>query len=108
MLRRCAAWGFGVLIVVAFLNSVALAAYATAIGGASVYQEDGRYYVNSHGRFTEVSAGQASWVRAHKRAVFVTYVLAILVGGPLLLYAVRDRTPGRPAEPGAAPHPAGT
>jgi hypothetical protein len=107
MLRRCAAWGFGVLIVVAFLNSIALAVYATAIGGASVYQENGRYFVNSYGRFTEVSEGQASWVRAHKRAVFVTHALAILVGGPLLMYAVRDRTPGRPAEPAAAPERGG-
>jgi hypothetical protein len=57
--------------------------------------------VNSHGRFTEVSEGQASWVRAHKRAVFVTHALAILVGGPLLMYAVWDRTPRRPAAPGA-------
>jgi hypothetical protein len=106
MLRRCAAWGFGVLIVVAFLNSIAFVVYATAIGGASVYQENGRYYVNSHGRFTEISEGQASWVRAHERAVLVTGALAILVGGPLLMYAVRDRTPGRPAEPGPAPDPA--
>ena len=108
MFRRCAAWAFGVLIVVALLNSIALVVYATAIGGASVYQENGRYFVNSHGRYTEVSAGQASWVRAHQRAVLVTHALAILVGGPLLVYAVRDRTPGTPAGPGAAPDPAGT
>ena len=95
MLRRCAAWGFGVLMAVAFLNSVAFVVYATAIGGAAVYEDGGRYYVNSHGRYTEVSEAQAGWVRGHERAVFVTAALAVLVGGPLLAHAVRAvlRTP---------------
>lgn len=93
MLRRCAAWGFGVLIALAFLNSVAFVVHATTIGGASVYREDGRLYVNSHGRYTEVTESQAARVQLHKRAVLVTFAIAILVGGPLLGYAVRDRQP---------------
>jgi hypothetical protein len=76
--REFAKW-FGTFAVVNFL---AFWVVAVAIGGDALNGkvENGRYYLMSHGRYTERSFAVWTYSRWHAISVFVTWPLAILVG----------------------------
>lgn len=71
-----------IVFVVAVVNFVAFRIGAAALGGDAVNGkiEDGRYYVASHGRLTEVSHAAFTYSRIHCYTVFVTHPLAAIFG----------------------------
>jgi hypothetical protein len=103
MFRRWAGWVGGVVLAVALLNFVAFIIHSFAIGnGGVVYQENGRYLMNNHGRIAEITESQASRLRAHERAWQITMAFAVLVVAALAVYQRVGRPRGG-AEPDAAP-----
>ena len=73
----------------AIINFIAFVIGAIIIGGDAVNGkvEGDRYFVASHGKYTEVSYDTWFYSRIHTISVFVTHPLGILVGGGLLGYA---------------------
>ena len=49
----------------------------------------GRFYLASHGKYTEVSRRTWTYSKFHTISVWITHPLAILGGGGLLAYAHR-------------------
>jgi hypothetical protein len=74
----------GILGAVLFfggLANYALYAHASFRHGGSPHSgkaEDGRFYVMSHGRYTEVSEATWQYLQAHERSVWITHPLAAL------------------------------
>jgi hypothetical protein len=127
--RRWAGRLGGVLFVIAIINFLAFSLHTGSLGGSAFtgqrvvgwnsvsaggqqYTEgngpapvraEGRYYVSSHGRYTQVTEQQWRAVRAHEITVYVTHPLCLLVGGALLAYSQRWWGRQRQAAPGAAP-----
>lgn len=97
-MRRWAGRVGGALFALMIVNFLSFVALSLAWGGDTLRGkvEDGRYYLGSRGRFTEVSESRYRLGRAHARSVVLTHVLGILVGGPLMGFAARTATrPGR-------------
>jgi hypothetical protein len=74
--RRFAPWIFAVAIV----NFVTFMAVAMSLGGDACNGtvEDGRYFLSSHGRRTEVSAGVYAYSLCHTTSVFITHIAALI------------------------------
>lgn len=71
-----------IVFVVAVLNFVAFAVAAATLGGDAVNGkvQDGRYYLASHGKLTEVSHAVFTYSRIHCYTLFVTHPLALVFG----------------------------
>jgi hypothetical protein len=95
MSQRRAAITAWVLFTVAVLNFVAFAVHERVIGGSAQNgkREKGRFYLWDRGRYTEVPERRWRAMRAHEVSVMFTHPLAIFVGGPLHMYARRERGP---------------
>lgn len=77
-------------IVVGVANFVAFCISASLLGGDAISGkvDAGRFFVASHGKFTEVSECQFEYSRWHSRSVWVTHPLAMLCA--LGLYGLRS------------------
>jgi len=81
-LRRVVFIAFSAVFIATVINSVVFIAVALYLGGDALSGkiENGRYYLNSHGRYTEVPAQIYQYSNVHARAVAVSMPLAILIG----------------------------
>jgi hypothetical protein len=126
--RRRAGWVGGTLFAIAVVNGVAFGVHTDSLGGSAYggepvvgwrsvsadgqeYTEgngpapdrsEGRYYVSSHGRYTQVTEQQWQAVRLHEFARYVTHALGLVVGGGLIAYSQRWWVSQKQAEPSAA------
>jgi hypothetical protein len=82
-----------IITVIAPLNFLIFAVVASLHGGDAVNgkQEGGKYYVVSHGRYTEVSKTFFEYSRIHVYSVLITIPPA-LIGG--IWYSVRKNREG--------------
>jgi len=66
--------------VVGFLNFLWFVAESQALGGDALngYARDGRWFVGSHGTYTEVTRDAWEWSLAHGRSMLFTHVLGML------------------------------
>jgi len=94
--RRWAGRFGGVLFAVAIANFLAYSVHTRNLGGSadSYKRDEGRYFVSSHGKYTEVTEEQWWAVRAHEIAMYVTHALGLLVGVPLIAYYQGWRSAG--------------
>jgi hypothetical protein len=94
--RRWAGRIGGTLFALAIANFLAYSVHTRNLGGsADSYQRDeGRYFVSSHGKHTEVTEEQWRAVRTHEIAIYITHALGLLVGVPLIAYNQGWRTAG--------------
>jgi hypothetical protein len=106
--RRVAAvhWLGVLLFFGGVLNFVAFWHVSVSIGGNAVSGkvEDGRYFVSSRGRLTEVSEATWRYSYAHKASIWITHPLGAL--GCLLLYWAdreRKKLQGAPVPPDSPP-----
>lgn len=69
-------------IALGVLNFMAFAIIALCLGGDAVNgrSENGRYFLSSHGKNTEVSEAVFNYSRMHVYSVFITHPLAIVSG----------------------------
>ena len=76
-------------MVLAALNFISFVIVASLLGGDALngHVTNGHYFLDSHGRLTEVSAQVFNYSAWHARSIFVTHALAFLTGG--LAYGVR-------------------
>jgi len=76
-----------ILIVVGMLNFASFMIVALILGGDTVNgKSDGqRYYLGSHGRYTEVLRPTFEYSRLHTHSVWITHPL-IFVGGGILAW----------------------
>ena len=95
-MRRVATVVSTCLFALAVVNFISFSAISSRIGGTAMngYSQDGRYFVGSHGAYTEVSAETWERSRLHGRSVGISYVLAIgavviVQGGPVLVRRLR-------------------
>ena len=67
------------LIIVGILNFLVYFFVAASIGGDAINGkiEGGKYYLEHHGRFTEVSRSVFEYSRFHTYSVWVTFPLVI-------------------------------
>jgi hypothetical protein len=79
------------LFFVAWVNFTVFWIVALILGGDAINGkvEDGRYYLGSHGRYTQVSADVYVYSRIHTISIFITHPLGIFGGGGLVAYAAR-------------------
>jgi hypothetical protein len=68
--------------ILAILNLLVFVVVALSIGGfaGSGKTVDGRYYVGSHGVYTEVSLTVFRYSQVHYYGIWITNILALLVG----------------------------
>jgi hypothetical protein len=71
--RRTSGWVWGILGVVLFFGGL-----ANFFSPSRGKVEDGRFYLSSHGRLTEVSEATWQYLRAHERSIWVTHPLVFL------------------------------
>ena len=82
--RRTSGWVWGILGVVLFFGGLAnffIFWHVSVMHGGSPSRgkvEDGRFYLSSHGRLTEVSEATWQYLRAHERSIWVTHPLVFL------------------------------
>jgi hypothetical protein len=97
-------WLGALLFFGAVLNFVVFWHVAVSIGGDAVSGrvEDGKYFVSSHGRLTEVSEATWRYSYAHKTSIWVTHPLGG-VGALLLYLADRERKKAAGPPPEAVP-----
>jgi hypothetical protein len=91
-----------IAIAVGFFNFFWFFAESAALGGDGLngYARGGRYYVASHGSYTEVSEAAWTWSRIHAVSVFITHPLAMAGGAYLLLrFVFPSMMAGRTSEP---------
>ena len=76
-----------ILIVVGMLNFASFMIAALILGGDAVNgKSDGqKYYLGSHGRYTEASQSTFEYSRLHTHSVWITHPL-IFVGGSILMW----------------------
>ena len=81
------------IVVIGLINFAAFGIIASLIGGDAVSGtvEQGRYYLASHGRLTEVTEAVFHYSLAHAISVFVTHPLAIAAIGALQFLDWRER-----------------
>jgi hypothetical protein len=79
------------LIAFAIINFAIFWIVAIRIGGDAVNGkiEDGRYYVGSHGRYTEVSNGVWKYSEIQAKSIWVTHPIGFI--GALIVYKKRRR-----------------
>jgi ABC-type Fe3+ transport system permease subunit len=94
--RRWAGRIGGVLFALAIANFLAYSVHTQNLGGGadSYKPEEGRYFVSSHGKYTEVTEEQWRTVRTHGIATYVTHAIGLLVGVPLIAYNQGWRSAG--------------
>ena len=82
----------GILALAVFLNLVSWAAFCMTQGGDALNGkvENGRYYLGSHSRFTEVSAAKYHFSRW--QTVSNLIILPIAVGGALVCTYLKKGT----------------
>lgn len=82
-----------VIPIIAITNFASFAIIAIASGGDALNgkEEAGRYFVMSHGRYTEVSPTFFRYSRVHASSVILTHSIAIL--GGIWLYSQKKGTP---------------
>lgn len=85
-----------VLFLIAILNFALFWVISFSIGGDAISGKvaDGRYYVASHSKFTEVPKWVWHYSRIHTISVFVTHLLGLFVGGGLFEYSRRKKKAG--------------
>ncbi|WP_342360320.1 hypothetical protein [Terrarubrum flagellatum] len=71
-----------VIVAIAAANFLSFAAISSFIGGDALNgkYEAGHYFLNNHGRLTEVSESVFNYSKWHARSLFLTHPLAILAG----------------------------
>ena len=81
------------LFFLAIINFAAFAVIALSIGGDALNgkQENGHYYVSSHGKLTEVSRSVWLYSAAHSISLFVTHPLGF-AGAGLAAWSNRKRS----------------
>jgi hypothetical protein len=69
-------------VLLALVNFAAFFCIALLIGGDALngHSDAGHYYLNNHGRLTEVSRAVFTYSKWHAISVLVTHPLAILCG----------------------------
>jgi hypothetical protein len=79
------------LCLVGAVNFMVFFVVALCIGGDAINGkvENGRYYLSSHGRLTEVSPRVWQYSRFHTISVWITHPLAIFGGGGLIALSLR-------------------
>jgi len=90
-------------VIAALVFGFALYSFAVMFGDAmrlggdalSGYEQDGHYYVASHGKTTEVPREDWEASEEHAQRVFVTHPLGLLAGGYLLFAFVFPGLAGR-------------
>ena len=106
-LRRVVFIAFSAVFIATVINFFVFIAVALYLGGDALSGkiENGRYYLNSHGHYTEVSARIYQYSNVHARTVAVSMPLAILIG----VFLTQGRTrksrgfqPKLPQQPGGA------
>jgi len=85
------------LFVIGFLNFTCFCIIAAVIGGDAVGHGpiDGKYYVSSHGRRTEVSRSVYEYSWYHTRSTWVTHPLMAV--GWYLVYSEEKKRKSKPA-----------
>ena len=70
------------LVAATFVNFLVFLAVALYLGGDALNgkEEHGRYFLGSHGHYTEASALVFQYSKVHGRSVEITIPLAILLG----------------------------
>jgi hypothetical protein len=81
-IRRASSLVAPAFFALTFLNLFAFLLFTAYLGGAALWgkEEGGRYYVGSHGHYTEVSRRVYGYSEAQGRAVEITMPLAMLIG----------------------------
>src|SRR5882762_10146722 len=71
-----------IVFVVAWLNGCAFAVHDTVLGGSASNGkvENGKYYVSSHGHYTEVSRSAFEFCKWHEWSAAGLILLALFVG----------------------------
>jgi hypothetical protein len=72
-----------ILFIVAWLNAIAFTVHERTIGGSAGNgkEEDGKYYVGSHGRYTEVSRSAFQFSQWHEWSAVGLMAVALAVFG---------------------------
>jgi hypothetical protein len=67
------------LFALAIVNFITFSVVSSRLGGTAMngYAQDGRYFIGSHGAYTEVSAEAWERSRLHGRSVGITHTAAI-------------------------------
>ncbi|WP_156994039.1 hypothetical protein [Pseudonocardia acaciae] len=80
---------------------------SASLGGDATngYQRDGRYFVGSHGHFTEVDPATWEWSYIHGTSVWITHPLTLIAAYCLLTssVAIGRRTGAMPPGPAGPP-----
>lgn len=99
MWKKVGAKVFIVLAAVAPLNFLLYAVIADNIGGDAVNgrAEAGRFYLGSHGHYTEVSRAVFTYSKLHTYAVWANYLLFFTYGAVLEIKERRARSKQKPA-----------
>ena len=81
------------LFIVAMVNFTVFWIAGVLLGGDAIGSKihNGRYYLSSHGKYTEVSHGVWVYSKIHAISVWITHPLGILGGVGLTEYARRGR-----------------
>jgi hypothetical protein len=82
MLHRVLCWLLIVFIGLSFVNFRAFGQMSRTIGGDAMngYAAGGHYFVNSHGRYTEVSEAVYNYNWWHALSIMISIPLAMLAG----------------------------
>jgi hypothetical protein len=77
----------GIIALVNFFSFVAIDLY---LGGSALNgkQENGKFYLGEHGRYTEVSERVFEYSKIHTYSMFATHALIFLSGG---MYYFREK-----------------
>jgi hypothetical protein len=83
--KESPAW-FRIICIVAIVNFASFMIIAVLSGGDALNgkEKDGRYYLMSHGHYTEVSKAFFEYSRIHTASLFITHPLVIFSGFWLL------------------------
>ena len=89
-----------VLFLIAWLNFTVFWIVAVCIGGDAALGkvEDGRYYLGSHGTYTQVSPQVWRYSRIHRNSTLITHAVGMVVAPALMWFGLRKR----PHNPSAA------
>ena len=81
------------LFIVAMVNFTVFWIAGVILGGDAIAGkiDNGRCYLSSHGKYTEVSHGVWVYSKFHTISVWITHPLGILGGAGLVVYAQRGR-----------------
>ncbi len=84
-----------IMVLLGVLNFMAFMAFCMSIGGSAGNDgiHDGRYFVNEHGRETEVSALAFELNQIHGRSIWITHPMAMV--GMLILVTSSNGVQGR-------------